>query len=113
MRQIASEFPWDYTIRQQYLEASDSAGRYEVLVRSLVNEVEISKIRREFQEKVKASIDKNQKDYLLREQQKVIRKELGEEDIVSDADEYMEKCDKLSENSWKNVILSTKINGKM
>lgn len=87
MRQIASELPWDYSVRQQYLEALDSAGRYEVLVRNLVNEVEISKIRREFQEKVKASIDKNQKDYILREQMKIIREELGE-DPVSDADEY-------------------------
>ena len=87
MRQIASELPWDYSVRQQYLEELDSAGRYEVLVRNLVNEVEISKIRREFQEKVKASIDKNQKDYILREQMKIIREELGE-DPVSDADEY-------------------------
>ena len=87
MHQIASELPWDYSVRQQYLDALDSAGRYEVLVRNLVNEVEIAKIRREFQEKVKESIDKNQKDYILREQMKIIREELGE-DPVSDADEY-------------------------
>lgn len=87
MHQIASELPWDYSVRQQYLDALDSAGRYEVLIRNLVNEVEIAKIRREFQEKVKESIDKNQKDYILREQMKIIREELGE-DPVSDADEY-------------------------
>lgn len=87
MSQIACDFPWDYTTRQSYLEAEDSTERYEVLVGSLVNEIEISRIRREFQEKVKAGIDKNQKEYILREQMKVIREELGE-DAVSDADEY-------------------------
>mgnify|MGYP006886410292 CR=1 FL=1 len=46
-------------------------------------------------EKVKKNVDKNQKDYLLREQQKVIREELGEDDIVSEADEYLEKCEAL------------------
>lgn len=87
MSQIACDFPWDYTVRQRYLEAADSTERYEVLVGSMANEIEISKIRREFQEKVKASVDQNQKDYILREQMKIIREELGE-DSVSDADEY-------------------------
>lgn len=87
MRQIACEFPWDYVIRQKYLEAENAEERYEALVSSLINEVEISRIRREFQEKVKASIDQNQKEYILREQMKIIREELGD-DPVSDADEY-------------------------
>lgn len=85
--QMASEMPWDYRIRQQYLEAANEDEQYEVIVASLVNEVEISRIRREFQEKVKQSIDQNQKEYILREQMKIIREELGE-DPVSDADEY-------------------------
>lgn len=87
MLQMASEMPWDYRIRQKYLEASNLEEQYEVIVGSLVNEVEISRIRREFQEKVKESIDENQKEYILREQMKIIREELGE-DPVSDADEY-------------------------
>ncbi len=87
MMQMASEMPWDYRIRQQYLEASSEEEQYEVIVANLVNEVEISRIRREFQEKVKQSIDQNQKEYILREQMKVIREELGE-DSLSDADEY-------------------------
>ena len=84
MMQMASEMPWDYRIRQQY----------EVIVASLVNEVEISRIRREFQEKVKQSIDQNQKEYILREQMKVIREELGE-DSLSDADEYEKQLQNL------------------
>lgn len=87
MLQIASELPWDYTVRQEYLDAENSTERYEVLVSNMVSEVEISRIRREFQERVKESIDQNQKEYILREQMKIIREELGE-DPVSDADEY-------------------------
>lgn len=88
MLQAAIQLPWDYTVRQEYLEASDTAGRYETLVQNLVNEIEISRIRREFQERVKQSIDKNQKEYILREQMKIIREELGEDNPVSDADEF-------------------------
>jgi len=87
MLQIACQLPWDYTIRQKYLEAAEVSGCYEVLVKSLVTEVQISQIRREFQEKVKAAVDKNQKEYILREQMRVIREELGE-DPMSDADEF-------------------------
>ena len=56
--------------------------------------MEIYRIKKEFQEKVKADIDQNQKEYILREQMKVIRQELGE-DAVSDADEYQKKLDTL------------------
>lgn len=87
MTRLASELPWEYVIRQEYLEAMNAEGRYGVLVKNLANEVEIAEIRREFQQKVKESIDKNQKDYILREQMKIIREELGE-DSISDADEY-------------------------
>ena len=87
MLQMASELPWDYRIRQSYLEEPTLAGQYEVLLSNLIHEIEVSQIHRELQEKVKENIDKNQKDYILREQMKVIREELGE-DLMSDADEY-------------------------
>ena len=90
MLQMASELPWDYKIRQEYLEEETMAGRYEVILSSLLHEIEIAQIHRELQEKVKENIDKNQKDYILREQMKVIREELGE-DVLSDADEYEKK----------------------
>ncbi|MDO4267388.1 MAG: endopeptidase La [Eubacteriales bacterium] len=87
MMRMASEMPWDYKIRQQYLEAMGELEQYEVLVGNLISEIEISRIRKEFQEKVKESIDRNQKEYILREQMKIIREELGE-DSVSEADDY-------------------------
>ena len=90
MLQMASELPWEYKVRQEYLEEETMAGRYEVILSSLLHEIEIAQIHRELQEKVKENIDKNQKDYILREQMKVIREELGE-DVLSDADEYEKK----------------------
>ena len=67
--------------------------QYEVIVASLVNEVRFPGLT-EFQEKVKQSIDQNQKEYILREQMKVIREELGE-DSLSDADEYEKQLQNL------------------
>ena len=92
--QIAIQLPWDYTIRQTVLENSSLSARYEVVMHTLLTEMEIYRIKKEFQEKVKADIDQNQKEYILREQMKVIRQELGE-DAVSDADEYQKKLDAL------------------
>ncbi len=95
MLQIAVQMPWDYTVRQEYLEAIFSANRYEVLVRHLMNEVEIAHIRQEFQEKVKDAINKNQKDYILREQMRLIREELGEENPSTEANEYRRQLEDL------------------
>ena len=92
--QIAIQLPWDYTIRQTVLENSSLSARYEVVMHTLLTEMEIYRIKKEFQEKVKSDIDQNQKEYSLREQMKVIRQELGE-DAVSDADEYQKKLDAL------------------
>ena len=93
--ELASQLPFELGKKQQILEESDIKQQIQSLLAILTEEVEISIIRNELAEKVKKNVDKNQKDYLLREQQKVIREELGEEDIVSEADEYLEKCEKL------------------
>lgn len=101
MYELASELPFDLERKQEFLEETDVIRQSEMLMNILMEESQISDIRNEITEKVKKNVDKNQKDYLLREQQKVIRKELGEEDIASDADEYLEKCEKL--NASKEV----------
>ena len=86
--QIVIQIPWDYKLRQEVLEAAFLTVRYEHVIHRLVTEIEVAKIKREIQMKVKAAVDKNQKDYILREQLKVIRRELGEDDVLSDTDEY-------------------------
>lgn len=85
MNELASQLPFELGKKQQLLEESDIKQQIQSLLAILTEEVEISIIRNELAEKVKKNVDKNQKDYLLREQQKVIREELGEEDIVSEA----------------------------
>lgn len=105
MEQIATQLPFDYTHRQEYLEAGLAAQKYEVLARCLLSEIAVGKIKREYQEKVKANIDRNQKEYILREQLKVIREELGEDSPLTDADEYAKKCKSLkADKSVKDRI---------
>ncbi len=94
--ELASEMPFSLEEKQRLLEETDVRQQAERMIRIMLDESEISDIRNEISAKVKKSVDKNQRDYLLREQQKVIRQELGEEETGSDADEYQERCDKLN-----------------
>ncbi len=93
--QICVHLPLEYQKRQQLLEAVRLNDRYEVLGVIMSNEIQIMKIRAEFQEKVKARIDEHQKEYILREQLKLIREELGEDDTVSDADHFTKQVEEL------------------
>lgn len=93
--QIAINMPVSYEQRQKLLEAVELKDRYETLSVLLSNEVEILKIRAEFQNQVKARIDKNQKEYILREQLKLIREELGEDNVQSEIESFKEKAEKL------------------
>lgn len=79
--QIVENIPVDYTVKQSILETLEVEERYEVLAGVLSREIEVAKIRTELSEKVKERVDKNQKDYILREQMKYIQEELGEDDI--------------------------------
>jgi len=89
--QIAVQLSWDYRVRQQVLECALLEDRYALVVNQLMTEIEVTKVKRELQSHVKERIDKNQKDYILREQLKVIREELGEDNPLSDSDEYLKR----------------------
>lgn len=95
LNQTAIHIPMYYTDKQRILEAADISGCYTEVTRILSNEVEVLRIRKEFQEEIKRRVDKNQKEYILREQMHLIREELGEDNTVSDADHYLEELDKL------------------
>ncbi|MDO4296274.1 MAG: endopeptidase La [bacterium] len=90
-----TQLPLNYMTQQRLLECSSLSESYEYLMRVLLREIALGRIRKEIQGKVKESLDKNQKEYVLREQIKIIRKELGEEDSVSEADEYKKKVEAL------------------
>ena len=98
MDMIANNIPIHYEEKQKFLEAVTLEDRYEVLMTMILQEENIIQIKREFQEKVKERVDKNQKEYLLREQMKVIREELGEDNTESDVDHFFEALKKLKAN---------------
>lgn len=95
MDQIANNLPVSYEEKQKILEAISLTERYEVLMALLLKEIEITAIKNEFQTKLKERVDRNQKEYILREQMKLIREELGEDNTESDADAYMNALSKL------------------
>lgn len=93
--QVAHNLPVGYDEKQKVLEAVSITERYEVLMAILLKEIEITAIKNEFQAKVKERVDQNQKEYILREQMKLIREELGEDNTESDADGYLQTLGKL------------------
>ena len=93
--EIAANIPLDYTDQQELLSETDFWKRYEKLAFRLVNEVQIMDIKEEIQRKVKERVDKHQREYILREQLKLIREELGEESTISDAEEFESALKKL------------------
>ena len=95
VEQIAVNIPLSYQNKQKILEALTLEERYEGLGAILGNEIEIMQIGRDLQKKVKARIDKNQREYILREQLKLIREELGEDNTADDAEEFKKKLQEL------------------
>ena len=95
VEQIAVNIPLSYQNKQKILEALTLEERYEVLGAILGNEIEIMQIGRDLQKKVKARIDKNQREYILREQLKLIREELGDDNTADDAEEFKKKLQEL------------------
>ncbi|MCI6042507.1 endopeptidase La [bacterium] len=93
--QICINLPLGFEQRQQLLEAVSLEDRYELLGVIMSNEIEIMRLRTEIQNKVKERIDKNQREYILREQLKFIREELGEDDTVSEADHFRQQAEEL------------------
>lgn len=93
--EIAANIPLHYTDQQELLSETDFWKRYEKLAFKLVNEVQIMNIKEEIQRKVKERVDKHQREYILREQLKLIREELGEDSTVSDAEEFENALKKL------------------
>ena len=93
--EIAANLPLYYTDQQELLDQLDFWERYELLALKLVNETEIMDIKDEIRLKVKERVDQHQREYILREQMKVIREELGEEASGNDADEFRERLKNL------------------
>ena len=86
--QIAANVSMDYVNLQDILEQDDLHERYEMLALKIANEMAVIDLNEGIQSKVKERMEKHQKEFILREQMKVIREELGEENVLSDAEEF-------------------------
>ena len=95
IRIVAGNLPISYEKRQKLLETESLTEQYEALMQILLYETNIMQIKNELQEKVKEQVDKNQKEYILREEMKVIREELGEDNTTSDIKQFEEALEKL------------------
>ena len=95
VNQVLINTPFSYEKKQEILEIEDLGGQCEELVSLIMNEAQIAAIRTQLAVKVKEKIDKNQKDYILREQLEYIQDELGGDDKGSEAAQFEEAVDKL------------------
>lgn len=93
---IAANVPMEDEKKQEILSAANFTEKYTRIMTVLANEIEISRIRSEIRQDLKERIDKNQRDYILREQIKLIREELGEDNFESDVDRFREQAEKLA-----------------
>ncbi len=109
VEQISVNLSLSYQNKQKLLEAVSLKERYELLGAILSNEIEVIQIGKDLQKKIKARIDQNQREYILREQLKLIREELGEENTVDDAEEYKKKLKKLQASSEVKEKISKEI----
>lgn len=96
--EIAICLPIYYESKQRILELDTTIERFEVITEYLANEIDVMNIKSDLQAKVKEKIDKSQKEYVLREQIKVIKKELGEENSDDEIEELNEAVKKLKAN---------------
>ena len=93
--QLATHIPFSLEDKQRILEEMDLKTRCEDMLALLGEELEVMQIRSEIQKKVRANVDKNQKEYMLREEMKVIREELGETSVEDEAQEFLDQLRKL------------------
>ena len=107
--QIAVNLPLSYQNKQKLLEAVTLEEQYEVLGAILTSETEILRIGQELQQKLKERVDKNQREYILREQLKLIREELGEDRTSDAAEEYRKKLEELDASDEVKEKISKEI----
>lgn len=105
-----NHLPFHHKIRQEFLENYDEEKLFQLVFDKMTEEVNILRIRRDLSDKLKKQVDKHQKDYMLREQMHMIKKELGDDDTVSDADSFAEGLEKLDAESGVKEKIRKEIN---
>ncbi len=109
INQLAINIPMDYREQQRLLEAVDIQERFETLSSLMDREADIIRINKEIAQKVKERVDKSQREYVLREQLRVIREELGENNLTSEAEEFEQALKKLKADKSVKARISKEI----
>ena len=92
---IATNLSLKIPEQQTILEMTNTQDRLEKVLSILAREVEVMELGSRIKDKVKSEVEKNQREYLLREQLKAIQKELGEEEgVQSEIEEFKERLEK-------------------
>lgn len=114
--EIIMSLPVDYKKRQEVLEEHQLEKRFSVLAIILRNELEILKLRMELNNQIKGRVEKNQKEYILREQLSYIKQELGEDTSLSDAEQFdkdlkkLKACKEVKEKIQKEINRFKRLN---
>jgi len=102
---MAANMPIPYDKKQQVLSAFTTKERFEVMNKILLEEVEIADIKKKLAAEIKGKVEKNQKDYILREQLSYIRKELNGEDSLTESEVFLQQLSELdADESIKEKI---------
>lgn len=96
---IAIDFPMGYIKRQELLEITDIYEMYEVVAKIMLEDCEAFAIREELAIKVKERVDKNQREYILKEQLGVLNEEL-DGNLISEIDDFKEKIEALDAKDY-------------
>lgn len=92
---VAMNIPMEHIDRQRLLESVEVHDRFISLMLILRREVDVLNVKTDLAKQIKERVDKNQRQYVLREQLRVIKEELGEKSSVNEEDVYKEQVEKL------------------
>lgn len=107
---IAAGMELSYNRKQEFLEQLHPYERLEQVILTMQTECQVLEIKREIEGKTKERIDKNQREYYLREEMKVIQKELGDKDSISaDAEQYQETLEKKNPPAYVRETIEKEI----
>lgn len=107
---VTANIPLPYPKKQKVLAAFDLKERFETFNKILLEEIDIARIRKNLAEEIKGKVDKNQKEYILREQLSYIRKELNGDDSLTETERLLQQVDKLRANEEVKAKIRKEIN---
>ncbi len=93
---ITINMPLPIADKQKILSAISVRERFSILTEILTREVEVIRIKSDLAKNIRQRIDKNQRDYILREQMQYIKEELGENNTDSDVEQFLAEAEKLN-----------------